>query len=122
MNYITKNIEISGETYTIKVPKDEIFKEAYYEEIQASKIIYLNLNDKLKEKISLSELATLINFQGEYIENQQKTNSNFTEMDESNIKFLYERLESVGPNLSKEEILEIFDVELFYMKLIKVIE
>ena len=122
MNYRTENIEIGGELYTIKVPKSEIYKDAQYDETQASKTIYLNLNDDLKEKISIGELETLINVQGKYIQTQQKTNPNFTEMDESNIKFLEERLESIDINLSKEEILEIFDVELFYMKLINIIE
>lgn len=122
MNYRTENIEIGGETYAIKIPKDEIYKDANYDETQASKTIYLNLTDNLKEKISLSELETLINVQGNYIQDQQKTNPNFSEMDESNIKFLEERLKSIGLNLSKEEILEVFDAELFYMKLINIIE
>lgn len=122
MNYKTQNSIIAGKMYSIKVPEGEIYIDARYSEKQASKTIYINLNEKLREKISLAELANLLNFQGEYMENQQETNEGFSEIDDDeNGKFLQEKMKSIGVFLSKEEISEIFDVELFYMKLINII-
>jgi hypothetical protein len=122
MNYRTENIEILGEKYVVKIPKDEIYKDAQYDVVQASKTIYLNLTEDMREKISYDELETLIDFQGNYIQDQQQINPNFTEMDAANIKFLENKLKSINVNLSQDEILEIFDTELIYMKLINIIE
>lgn len=122
MKFRTENIEISGEAYTIKVPEDEIYVDANYEETQASKTIYPNLTDELREKISLTQIESILNFQGNYIQNQQKANPDFEELGNANIKFLKERIESLGRSLSKDEVLEIFHAETFYMKLINIID
>lgn len=121
-NYKSVELEIGGELYTVKVPKGEVYKEAYYDEFQASKTIHLNLNNSLQEKLSLENVEKLIGFQGDYIRNQQKRKTNFSTMDEPNIRYLQLQANAKGINLSKEELIEVFEVELFYMKLIKIIE
>ncbi|WP_114903903.1 hypothetical protein [Kordia sp. SMS9] len=122
MDYRIENIEIGGETYTVKIPKDEVYHAAEYNETQASKTIFLNVSDVLQQKIAPNTIETLINLQGQYIQNQQETDPNFTEMDDSNIQFLKESLKPLHINLSREEIFEIFEKELLYMKLIDLIE
>ena len=56
MNFRIEDIEVSGETYAINIPEDEIYVAAVYDSAQASKTIYANLSDELKEKLSLFQL------------------------------------------------------------------
>lgn len=122
MNYILQNIEIGDDKYEIKVPKEEVYKTATYDATQAAKMVHLNLERALKEKLSSVQLEMLLNFQAEYLNAQQQLGSDFTAMDENNVTFLKEKTKIVDMNLSKEEIITIFDVELFYLKLINIIE
>lgn len=122
MNFRTENIEISGETYSVNIPSGEVYLEANYNNTQAAKTIYTNLYSELKEKLSLEKIELILTYQGNYIENQQRTNQDFTVLDKANIQFLEKRIPFIGQNLSKDEILEIFHVESFYLKLINVID
>ena len=122
MNFRTENIEISGETYSVNIPSGEVYLEANYNNTQAAKTIYTNLYSELKEKLSLEKIELILTYQGNYIENQQRTNQDFTVLDKANIQFLEKRIPSIGQNLSKDEILEIFHIESFYLKLINVID
>ncbi|MGP1993506.1 hypothetical protein D9V96_016615 [Zobellia laminariae] len=122
MNFRTENIEISGETYSVNIPSGEVYLEENYNNTQAAKTIYTNLYSELKEKLSLEKIELILTYQGNYIENQQRTNQDFTVLDKANIQFLEKRIPSIGRNLSKDEILEIFHIESFYLKLINVID
>lgn len=122
MNFRIEDIEVSGETYAINIPEDEIYVAAVYDSAQASKTIYANLSDELKEKLSLFQIETILNYQANYIENQHRTNPDYIELDKYNIEFLKKRVKSIGRGTSKDEILEIFHTESFYLKLINVID
>jgi len=122
MNFRIENIEVSGETYAINIPEDEIYVAAVYDSAQAAKTVYANLSDELKEKFSLFQIETILNYQANYIENQHGKNPDYVELDKSNIEFLKKRIKSIGRRISKDGILEIFHTESFYLKLINVID
>ncbi len=122
MNYRTETIEISGDSLTIKIPLDEIYEDAIYDDQQATKTIYLNLDDRLKDMVSMDLLETLIDLQGDYIAEQQKLNEPITIMGESNIDYLRKKMAPESLDLSTVELIEIFDVEMIYLKLINVIK
>lgn len=120
MDYKKVTIELFGESHTIKVPKNEVYTPFVYDEIQAAKTIHINLNDAIQNKLPLAELEFLLTIQREYIQ-KQANNPEFSAMDEANIKFLEETVQSQGIKLSKDELLTIFETEVFYMKLIKIV-
>ncbi|WP_324028197.1 hypothetical protein QSV08_09780 [Maribacter sp. BPC-D8] len=122
LNFRTENIEVSGETYAVNIPEGEIYVAAVYNDVQAAKTIYINFSDVLKEKLSLTQVEFILNYQANYIEYQRRKNPNLVELDKSNIEFLKQRIKSIGRSLSKDEILEIFHAESFYLKLINVID
>ena len=115
-----RHIEIEGQTITLLVPPNEVFKNKIYDEEQAAKIIYMNIDINIQKKISPSRLLKLINFQGDYVESQEKLKKNYLNHSKENSEFLNEKMKSIGVNLNLSigEINTILKTETYYMKLI----
>lgn len=117
-----EKVSVSGEIRNIKIPKNEIFKEGVYDEVQAARIIYLNISESLKERISLKHVQILISFQGEFIIVNQNANIEYELLSDKNIEFLKKKSDSKNLNLTREEIIKIFEIDNYYAKLINIIE
>lgn len=120
--YTIEKVSVAGEIRNIKIPKNEIFKEGVYDEVQAARIIYLNISESLKERISLKHVQILISFQGEFIIVNQNANIEYELLSDKNIEFLKKKSDSKNLNLTREEIIKIFEIDDYYAKLINIIE
>ena len=116
----TKEIKLDGKKYLIKISNNCKYSEGIYDEVEAGKTIYLNLNREVKNKISLEQLTKLINVQGKYIDHLQKSNRETILLNKSNFNFIHKNLKNI--TLTDNEIIQIFDIEFLYLKIIKVIE
>ena len=120
--YTIEKVSVAGVVREIKIPKGEIFKEGLYHEVQAARVIYLNISDSLKEKLSLKQVEKLINFQGEFIIVNQNADIEYELLSDENIEFLKKKSDSKNMDLTREEIVKIFEIDDYYAKLIDIIE
>jgi len=120
--YIVKQISVAGEVRDIKVSKTEKFKEGVYDDLQAARFIFLNLSEPLKEKLSLSQVQSLVNFQTEFIIVNQNANIEYELLSNKNIEFLKKKADSYSMNLTNDEIEKIFEIDDYYAKLIDIID
>lgn len=122
MNQHTKTLEIAGGTYTVHIPNDEVFKDAFYDDAQAARTIYINLDAALQDTITLHQLESLIEIKGSYLMELEALNKNINVMDDTNVAFLEEQAQAAGLQLSTDDIITIFNTEMFYLKLINVVD
>lgn len=120
--YTIEKVSVAGEIRDIKIPNGEKFEEGVYSEVQAARVIYLNISESLKDNLSLNQVEDLISFQGEFIIVNQNADIEYELLSDKNIEFLKKKSDSKNMNLTKEEIIKIFEIDDYYAKLINIIE
>mgnify|MGYP000196719068 CR=1 FL=1 len=121
MDFRLEEIKLEDKIIEIKVPLNKNYKRCLYVNIDAAELIYLNLDDQFKEKYPFKIIDNIIYEQNNYISIRQHLDGySGDEIDDLNIDFIQERVNTDEYKLSKEEILKIFEVEKYYFVLIGV--
>lgn len=116
MEFRTEEITIDGDLVKVKIPTSVNIKPTVYHELDAPKVIYYNLPDSLREKYQYMDIENIIHYHYNYLDVMAHS---IMADDEPNFEYLAKKLEPV--ELSVEDMRVIFDVERYYLKLIKVI-
>ena len=113
---------LNGETVKIKVPEGMVFEEAMYDDLAAAKVIFMNIDENVAKKLTIQKIEKLLIKEGEYIVKKQENGGNLVANDDENMTFLMHEAKLLDMEISMSELNEIFDKELCYLKLIKVVD
>jgi len=101
-----------------KVQADIDFTEGTYESGQCASVVFPNLPESIRKKIGVTTLEDILELQGEYMD---ETGGDVF-YDEENMTYLEKKCREEKINLSADELATIFDQEMGYLYLIKVID
>ncbi len=113
-------LEFNGISRALKIPLNHTFNGLHYNEIESAKFVYLNLPEHKKQFISESLVYSLIHYQNIYTEANDFIDEVLFTSDEINMDFLDSRTNFLK-EISKEDVLIIFEIEKYYYKFLGII-